>query len=338
LKIINKAFAVIFLFTVTTAAVADKDYYFTLNYSRSRAVGMGVAFTAVTGGLESAFYNPASFQYILPNKGVHFTLLFNPIVSAGLYDFYSQSSRVSTNAWLDIIKTLPKAALISIKNWEIGFINHEELETRQDSHPNLKFFEGDHFLQHHMENFVVRVRLAEQVQIGGSVQYYSVWMADSLQHGFGTSYGIFVHPHPKMNVGIVFISLPTKMKSVRLNYDRFESETVNVGLAYQPFSATTLALDVRNLSEDSQQTTRELHVGVEQGFWGHIFLRSGFYQDQWTKNSRLSFGLGLLNLDLFRFDELKSASPNLAINYALVIQPNTDDRWHFLSFQWGFGW
>ena len=313
-----------------------------MNYGRTRAIGMGTAFTAVESGLESALYNPATFQYIEAHKGLKFSVLFNPVVSAGLYNLYNNDSRegISTGDWYNVFRTLPKAIVLSSEKWEFGLINHEELETRSSFHKQIKFVEGDHFFQHHVENFIARIKLAKQVQLGAAVQYYSAFVEDSLQHGFGASYGVFIKPHSKLNVGVVFVNLPVGMKNVRVNHDRFNTESVNVGFAYRPFSQTTIALDVRNLSEESQTTTREIHFGVEQGIFNQIYLRSGFYRDRFNKKNRFSFGIGLLNLNMFRLDDAKYYGPNLAINYALMVEPNEleNRRWHFLTVQWGFGW
>ena len=182
------------------------------------------------------------------------------------------------------------------------------------------------------------MKLATQVQIGGAVQYYTVLIGDSLRHGFGTSYGVFILPNPRVNIGVVFINVPNEMANVRLNADRFEDETVNVGISYHPFSLSTVAIDVRNLTEESQKTTRELHVGLEQGLWQHLFLRLGYYRDRLLKEDHYSAGIGLLNLNLFQRGENHFSVPVLALNYAISVT-NTEinpTRWHFFSLTWGF--
>lgn len=331
----------VLLIVWVSGSYARKDSFFTLNYSRSRAIGMGAAFTAVEGGWEAAFFNPATFQFVNVEKGLHFSVLFNPFVSLGLYDLYKHGAKkkLTTEQWWNVIRTFPKALVLSTENWEFGLINHEELESREFYHPNVRFFEGSHFFQHHVENFVVRVRLAEQVFLGGGIQYYTSFVQDSLQRGFGSSYGVFIRPNPKLNVGVVFISSPGKMKDIRIAYDRFENETVNVGFSFRPWPSTTLAVDVRNISEEAQKTTREIHLGFEQGFFGHLYLRGGYYRDHGVKENRFTLGFGLVNLDLFRLGKSRHGAPVLAINYALLSEPgNREGRKHFFSFQWGFGW
>ncbi len=303
---------------------------------------MGSAFTAVEGGLESAFYNPATFRFVETKKGINLSFIFSPFVTYGTYNLNNNNSQEATSGggWWDIVRTLPKAIVLSTANLEIGFVNHEELESRRYFHSHLRFLEADNFFQHHVENLVVRVRLADQVHIGGSVQYYSVFSNDTLRRGFGSSYGVFLRPHPKLDFGVVFISLPAGMKNIRLDHDRFENESVNIGISYQPFSSTTFAIDLRNLSEEAQNTTREFHIGFEQGFWHNIYIRSGYYRDRKLKNNRMTLGIGLLNLDLLRLRDSKYSSPNMAINYAIMFEPgsNAKSRWHFISFQLGVGW
>lgn len=337
-----KYICVIVLF-YTTNSWAQKDFYYTMNYSRARATGMGSAFTAMEGGLESSFYNPATFRFVdTQNRRINLSFIFSPFASYGIYDLKNNKlpNGNPEAGWWDIVKTLPKAIVLSTKNFEIGFVNHEELESRQYFHPHTRFLESNNFFQHHVENLVVRVRLAEQVHLGGSVQYYSVFKNDSLRHGFGSSYGVFLRPNPKLDFGIVFISLPGGLKNIRLDHDRFEHESVNIGISYHPFSSTTFALDLRNLTEEGQNTTREYHIGFEQSFLNHIYLRSGFYRIYTLKNNRMTLGIGLLNLDLLRFGNSKYSSPNLALNYAIMFDPGSgsDTRWHFFSFQLGIGW
>ena len=129
------------------------------------------------------------------------------------------------------------------------------------------------------------------------------------------------------------------MKEVRLHHDRFEDETVDIGAAYHPFQCTTLALDIRNLTEDSQNTTREFHVGIEQGLFGQVCIRAGYYRERFEKKNRLTFGFGLFNLDFFRFGTSKYYTPNMALNYSIMLEPGHNSvRWHFLSLHWGIGW
>ncbi len=342
MKIRIQLIVISLILLLTAESRAQQNLFYTLNYSKSRAIGLGAAFTAVEGGLATAFYNPATFRFAQADKGIKFSLVINPLVSAGIFHYYSNHSgpESTSEKWLRIVQTLPKAVVLSTPNFEASFINHEELESRESFHPNTQFFEGDDFFDHHVESFVLRVRLADQIQMGGTINYYTAVVNDTLQRGLGSSYGIYIRTHPKLDVGIVFISMPGKMKNLHLNYDRFEDETVNVGMAYHPFHSTTLAVDVRNLTEESQQTTRELHFGFEQGILNQFFLRAGFYRDRNLAQNRLTVGFGLLNLKPNRYDHPVYQSPNLVLNYALMIEPGNRNstRWHFLSFQWGFGW
>ena len=73
---------------------------------------MGAAFTAVEGGLESAFYNPATFHFVQSTKGMNVSFLFNPLSSIGLFKYYNSSENgLSNGKWLDVFKILPKAMI-----------------------------------------------------------------------------------------------------------------------------------------------------------------------------------------------------------------------------------
>ena len=322
------------------AAAETEDHFFAISYGRTRAMGMAGAFAAVPGGMEAVFFNPATLQLTDLNRGFRLTLFVNPLASAALYNLYTnqENSRLSRGQWWNVVRVFPKALFFSTPILEAGFVNQEELETREAYHPHKKFFEPQYFFQHHFETAVLRVKLAEQVAVGVTFSYYSYPEGDSVQQGFGASYGVFIRPSPKVGVGIMFMDLPTQMRDLRLFWDRFEGQTVNAGIAFHPFSLTTLSLDVRNLTEDNLANTREVHVGIEQGIWRHLYLRTGYFQDSRLPRRFFTAGFGLLNLGFAADGRRKFSVPVLALNYAIQIETGTSRtvRRHFLSFNWAF--
>ena len=335
--------ALLLLFPFLSAARAGedlRDHFFTISYSRARPQAMGGAFAAVQGGLEAAFYNPATFQLTNLNRGKKLSFFANPLASAVLYQHYSQdgTKKLGQNEWWNVLSVFPKAIFFSTPTVEAGLISLEELETREAFHPNRDIFEVDHFFEHHFETAVIKVRLAEQVSLGATLSHYAFMTGDSVETGLGASYGVYIQPNRYVGVGVVFIDLPDQMRDLRLRWDRFEGKTVNMGISFRPFRMTTLSLDVRNLTEDNLPNTRELHIGVEQGLWRHLYLRTGYYRDAVLPRRVVTAGIGLFNLSFSAQGERRFDVPVLALNYALQVESGVSEpiRRHFLSFNWGF--
>jgi hypothetical protein len=318
----------------------NRDYYFTVGYSQAHPMGMGGAFTAIEGGLSSIHYNPATFRLANIKRGFRIAGFANPVASISMYSFFREDSEKGLTAsnWWDVARVLPKAVVLSTPTWEFALLGQEELESRKEFHENKKLFEADNFFNHVVHTALLRIRLADQVHIGGTLSQYTSEVNSETMNKIGSSYGFYVIPSPKLGVGIVFMDIPAKFKNIRLENDRIEDETVNIGVAYHLLANNTISLDVRNMSEENRSTTREWHVGLEQGFWKHIYLRSGFYRDQRKNENHFSFGAGLVNLNFARHGVRKFVIPVLAVNYALRLnrKDGTTTRTHFLSLIWGY--
>lgn len=322
------------------ASAAERERFFSVNYGRARAAGMAGAFTAVPAGWEAAFYNPATLQLVGEETPFRISVFLNPLASASLYNYYQRMRKngrpFETADWASIMALLPRAVFFSTRIVEFGWVNFEELESREPYHPHIQFFEADNFFNHYMQASVIRIRLAEQIALGGGLTYFTTFRDDSLRKGFGVTYGVLIRPSSNVRVGVVFFHYPQKFQFLRLNYDRFVGETVNIGVAFQPFSMTTLAIDVRNLSEDNMPNTREVHFGFEQGIWRHFYLRGGYFREASAKANWFSAGIGLLRLRGGRKREGVFSAPTFALNYAVLFKENGNLKRHFLSFSLGF--
>ena len=113
--------------------------------------------------------------------------------------------------------------------------------------------------------------------------------------------------------------------------ERLVDESVNLGLSYQRWN-TILSIDIRNLGEESQESVREFHFGIEKILLSQIALRAGWFNNA-RGNQVYSWGVGLLNGNLFMRTERKFAHENFFINYAFVYENTAmeDLKQHFLS-------
>ena len=339
---LSKILIIIFLTLVCTTDIAaqTKDYYFTVNYAKARPLAMGGAYMAVEGGLATIFFNPASFRLSSDKQGIRITSFFNPFASASLYSYYKRDLKkgISNSEWRNIVKLLPRALVVSSSNWEFVILGHEELETRRDIHKNQRFFVADSLFIYSLHSTLLKIRLANQVFIGGTLSYFNSPQSLSFNEHVGFSYGIYLLPSTKLGVGVVFTDVPNDFKNVFLDYNRIEDGSVNVGISYKPNPNNNISIDVRNISEEDKLTTREWHFGVEQSFWDHIALRSGYFRSPKDKINYFSFGVGLLNLNFSKYGVKKFINPLMALNYSILFENNggTTNRSHFLSFNLGF--
>lgn len=316
------------------------DHYFTVNYAKARPLAMGGAFTAVEGTFESIYYNPATFNLANVRDGIRVSGFINPFASISLYSYYQRDSEdgISNSNWARILKVLPRALVISNPKLEFALLGYEELESRKDSHKNARFFEADSLFKHMVHSALIKVRLANQVFIGGTLSYFTTPHSSKLDDRIGVSYGIYLLPSPKLGIGVVFIDAPNDFENASFEYDRFDDASLNIGINYKPRPNNNFAFDIRNISEENKETTRELHFGFEQGIGSHLYLRSGFYRSPKSKQNNYSFGIGLLNLNFNRNGIKKFNIPVLAINYAIKFAKidRRKTRTHFLSFNVGF--
>ncbi len=333
-----KKLIIIFLTLVCTNEIAaqTKDYYFTVNYAKARPLALGGAFMAVEGGLATMFFNPATFRLSSNRQGIRITSFFNPFASASLYSYYKRDSKkgISNLEWWNIVKLFPRAMVVSSVNWELAILVHEELETRRDIHKNQRFFEADSLFNYSLHSTLLKIRLANQVFIGGTLNYFNSPQSLSFKEHVGFSYGIYLLPSTKLGVGVVFTDVPNDFKSVFLNYNRIEDGSVNVGIRYKQNPNNNISIDVRNISEEDKPTTREWHFGVEQSFWDHLELRSGYFRTVDDKINHFSFGVGLFNLNSSKYGVKKFINSLMAVNYSILFEKNGEitNRSHYLSF------
>ena len=97
--------------------------------------------------------------------------------------------------------------------------------------------------------------------------------------------------------------------------NRTVDETINIGLTYKPAPFIMFAADIRNVSEDQSPITREMHFGIEFVPSSLIAFRSGYYQRKDDHRQIYSFGVGLLNNNVFH-----SSGNDFVLNYGLEME------------------
>jgi hypothetical protein len=308
--------------------------YGTISQSKYRSLAMGGAFTAVQDNLAAIEYNPAAFsQYLSPQK-FRLTFFLNPVAPfVSGYDYFNKIKPDQNQPLKEFFKAVAlgiKSIIFTLNAFETGFLFLEE-PIRMNSQSD--FFSTQSFWSNYSNSFFFRLRLAPQVAIGVNTTLYYRDQISTKKWNFGNSYGIFISPNNKTSVGVYYFALPDQLTTYRENLDRLGHDTINIGLAYHPEPATTLALDIRNITQENASHSREVHVGLERNFGNWFALRSGWFQTS-SRIKYYSGGIGLIGENLFKKSDNLLRNPFYLINYSLVVGQTNHElmNWHFFSF------
>ncbi len=331
----GKFFGLIFLL-LFSRGMAQQDYYFTLSTIKARPIAMASAYTAMEDNVASASFNPATLSLYRFDKAHRITLFFNPIAPTGLFFARENDTPGAVRSQTDRLKTallLFKGIAVTANFLDVALILNEQVINMPALTEQKRFFQDCATWDNSSHSLVGRIKLADRVSLGFSSSYYRQASDDQVSSGWGFSYGILLKPSPRMNVGVAFVDFPNKIPEVRLPLERLSDQTMNIGIAYQPWSNATVSLDIRNLTEDNRKAVREIHIGLEQNFFSVFAIRTGFFQERFTSVQMFSIGAGLIDSNIFFADDNKFARPQFVLNYAFLYQdePARIARWHVLS-------
>ena len=325
------------LFSVATGfAAATSQHYITFSTSETRPLAMGGAFSSVAGGLEAIRYNPAAFTTAEPHSDFSVDLFLNPV--APVVSFSDQgyfSGEIAENNFGDALQSLSlffRGATVKYRFFEVGILLNEE-SADNPANSTEHFFDSAAFWNDYSHSLALKLQLADPVAIGVTSSFYHMENADSVYWKSGISYGIYLQPNSYYSVGLFYLSAPQTPYPQRRNLERLLSDSINLGVAVYPGKNTIIALDVHNISEENDQISRELHVGLEHQFGAWFSLRGGYYQPH-AKQHRISAGIGLFRSDFRHQNSKPSRTLPYALNYGVVYETAADAEtlWHFFSF------
>ena len=140
---------------------------------------------------------------------------------------------------------------------------------------------------------------------------------------------------------MAYFDVPSNVTELMFLQNRIIDETINAGLAIKPFNSLSFSLDSYNVSEENAKITREIHVGAEFIPGKLMALRAGFpvqdigfFREQDTEIDVYSFGLGLIDNNIFRSTDDSFTSHDFAINYGLQMKKLENNYYyqHYLTF------
>ncbi len=310
------------LISLATSSYARyNSTYYTTSSVFARAMGMGKAYTAVKDGLASIIYNPAAFQEQPPGSPFH--LYINPVGAYAVSENWRVLQNTDENRsikGLGLAGLVFRSAMYATSAFRLTLLLSEELPDCPTDIGGSGEFSGERVLNWHYHTLSTQVRLAEQVSIGASGYAFMLMNEedDRYQKKFGGSYGIIMNPSIKFSAGIAYYALPDIADSLFYKQHRIVNETVNVGIAYQPSQNVTVALDVRNVTEEDKLSSREIHVGAEAVLGSFFALRGGYYH-RIDQNDIYSCGLGLADHKLYPSQEEHYFFNRLSLNYSMEI-------------------
>lgn len=300
-------------------------------------MSMGGAFMAVEDNMAAINFNPAAYSLYESKKSHRISFFLNPISPViGIFEreaLYSGNGSKGDDI-LSTLSLLVKSVSFSFHPLEIGLLLGEQALDRVGAFTDERVFGVSGYRQNHSHTLVGRLRLAEEVALGGTVSllYGSKESAPLRRHEeIGISYGILLRPEKGLKIGVAFFNLPDSLTQTKLDFERLVDESVNIGVSYQVLDGTLVSMDMRNLGEEGGTAVREIHVGLEQVFFSHLAVRTGFFRK--SGQNVLSWGLALFDGNsLFGFDN-QFAHRNFFLNYAFILEDRPEKRYeHLLSF------
>ncbi len=331
-KLINVA---VLLLLVAGMSRAQENYYAGWFNSNVRALSMGGASTSIIDDIPAALYNPAAFTLFRQPKSFRITPFLNPVLALSSYRNDSQdfTERVSTMQMCRSASLALKALFVSIHHLDAGVILNERMYARSFNGTDFFSVESNKAWEYGASTFVASLKIAHRAMIGANATYYYHPDVSNHRRRLGFSYGVLVQPSDRLNVGLSYIDLPEMASSFRSEFDRLADETMNIGISWYPTGSTTIALDVRNLTEEDVENVREVHIGLEQTIFSVIALRGGLYKERFTEHHHYSLGIGLMDSNLIFHRDNKLGHGQFMLNYGLIWQDDLrkTNRYHFLS-------
>ncbi|MBD3166573.1 hypothetical protein GF324_08240 [bacterium] len=335
---------------------AGEDVYSVATFE-AVPMSMGGAVTARLGGLESVFYNPATYTHKTPRlweSGLELTVYTNPPAAfaygARALEGREPPGKPSYDAPLLFLRGINAA----YKPFHIGAVfAEEELQPLDSKSDHL--FNIDQIPDNRRLAGYATIVLSRQVRIGASVTGF---FRERRMRQYGTSYGLYLVPSRLIQVGVFFCDVPDfhqdstftggdplsagsngESVSVRHPYAGLEDESVNIGFSLQPNRNSRILVDLRSVFIEDGSKQIEARIGAEGRIGDHLALRAGAIPNTREGDHVVTWGIGLV--DLHRFGEQIGLyeAPGFLLNYALVYRfgDSGRDRAHFFTMSWELG-
>jgi hypothetical protein len=242
--------------------------------------------------------------------------------------------------WISAVGIFARALTFSNQLLQLSLVLSEELPDNpyKQSEKRAVSTRGHLDWNYHMAS--MRLSLAKQVSLGVTGYAFNMLSDEkadstpSMMHRFGASYGILMRPSDNLAAGVSYFKFPAKVDSLMLMQHRITDKSVNIGVVYNPFRRMSIALDFRNVSEEENNSTNEVHAGIEFIPTRFLALRSGYYRQNLEGIDTVTAGVGLGDYRTFAAQTDRFVFSNIILNYALEIASIREDPsyTHYLTF------
>ncbi len=335
-------FCFIFLISLTGLSSdvwAQDDFYASIGNSRSKAIAMGGAFTAIEDDIAAMSFNPAAFKVRRDRLGTIFSIHFNPILPLASYDQFENFTLLGDGGAkraFGSLLYLIKSVSMSTGFFNIGLLFNEEQFIRRQRDI---FFDTDQFENSVYHSAVFNVNPSSRASLGISGSLVQSTQNGEEINGESVSYGVLIKPNKWYQVGVMYYLIANDVETFRKQFDRLEDESINVGVAFFPWSNMTVTIDGRNVTENNKANrfaSQEFHFGFENNQIPHVSMWGGYYRekDETVQDFNVySAGVGLLDLNRFRVSRNKLNNATPLLSYAIVFEnrPEKYYRWHLLT-------
>jgi hypothetical protein len=194
------------------------------------------------------------------------------------------------------------------------------------------FFDARQYENQRNVSFGFSMALAPRVSLGIAGEGFIRDRKSKMLSMMGYRYGLILMPRRNVSVGFCYFHFPDLYRMDRFEVERLADESLNIGISYSPWPVVTIALDVRNVSNEGNGAEREPHIGVEVFPLKYLSLRGGFYQARENHDQTYSFGFGLFDGSMMSSDNGESARFHVGLGATLIWQKERmNNRWFILS-------
>ncbi|KAA3616269.1 MAG: hypothetical protein DWQ05_11025 [Calditrichaeota bacterium] len=321
--ILSTTISLVTLFLLSIPVYSQNQTYLPFNTIRVRSLGLSGAVTAVRDNIGASLYNPGNYDFYSSKDGFRFSATISPLMPALVLkypgDFFGNATYSDKDKIYASIISILKAVNFNYRNLNVGIILGEPSFISPELMDDNRFISSPTLYSNHTNSLLVNFKLADQVAIGAGLHLVYYDIENKRAYSYATSYGIMMQPKTYFRVGINILNLPKEIEKSRENYDDMTDEAIGIGTAITfPFK-TTLSFDIRNLALGSNQMREKYLVGLENTVAGQVAFRTGIKFVDFASQPGYSFGIGLINSNIYHVQRYKLNHDNFLLNYAYSV-------------------
>jgi len=303
------------------------DRLVTISTVKTRPLALGGAFISLKDDLAALDYNPAGFQQGRVLQESNFTIYFNvfgPIITLKNEHNYSD--------WTVPFGWFIRGASFSIGRLHLGVLFNEEALFDTVRLERTSIFDATGYDEQRNASFGLSITLASKVSIGIAGEAF-IRGGEKEIFKLGHRYGLILKPKNNFSVGLCFVNFPNQYSDDRLKLEGLADETLNIGVSYSPWPLVTLAIDVRNVSDEGKGADGEPRFGIEINPFQYLAVRGGYFRPPHMDEETFSFGVGISGKETETMNDFRLLPIKFNIDATVLWQKEVlkTQRWFLLS-------